>query len=189
MGRSIASGALLLASLALAACQTSSAPEAPTAAAEPEPESKPVFEPARGVSCDRQTKVCNYKGGATVGLTRIFFGDGAADAIDVQQAAIHYRYDPIFKPNPDESCDTLVTTCYDGSGASEDLTRRYFGSKAAKMLSDRRSQIVRYGKYVTCDRTSQVCYDRLGAGVGVTRLYLGEPQSERLLDRLRATGA
>ena len=89
-------------------------------------------------------------------------------------------------PSKRSSCDTLVTTCYDESGASADLTGRYFGARAADKLAKRPRTIQRYGDFITCDRVSDVCYDRLGAGVGITRLYIGEAQSEALLKRLRA---
>jgi hypothetical protein len=163
-----------------ASASAATAPAAPAPAAESD-----RFEPARGVVCTKSTRVCEWRGGPSVGLTRIFFGDPAADALAPKMAPA-FRYDPIFKPSPDQSCDTLVTTCYDRGGASVALTKQYFGAEAAKRLEARTSSVVRYGEWVTCDKTSNVCYDRLGAAVGVTRLYLGEPQSDALLGRLRA---
>jgi hypothetical protein len=151
-----------------------------------------VFEPAKGVRCDRSTKICEYKGGATVGLTRLFFGDAAADGLAPRMSATGYAFDPIFKPTTQASCDTLVTACYDESGASVPLTERYFGGDARTRLEKRMrrpsgsgSAIVRYGETITCDEMSGVCYDRLGAGVVVTQMYLGEEQADRLLERLR----
>jgi hypothetical protein len=187
MRRRHPSALLLACALALGACQTPSA-TAPSEPAEPKAAQSSVFEPASGVRCDRSTRVCEYRGGPTVGLTRLFFGDAAADGLAPQMASSSYAYDPIFKPNPRASCDTLVTTCYEAGGASLELTRNYFGADAATRLEKRKaSEIVRYGDYITCDRLSQVCYDRMGAGVGVTRLYLGETESEKLLERLRAS--
>ena len=174
---------LLLTALALGGCQSTSAPSKP--AAEPAPTKSDVFEPASGVTCNHGTKVCEYKGGPSVGLTRLFFGDKAADAIQPRMAAENYPYDPIFKPNPSVSCDTLVTTCYDASGASYALTDQYFGPKAKKLLEKRHSQIVRFGLHVTCDNTTKVCFDRFGAGVGITRMYIDEAASNVLLARLR----
>jgi hypothetical protein len=98
----------------------------------------------------------------------------------------HFPNDPIFKPNPYASCDTLVTTCYDSGGASDALTSRYFGDDAARRLGERRTQIVRYGQHVTCDQRTKICYDRFGAGVGITQLYIGDAESHALLARLRA---
>ena len=155
------------------------------APAAPAPTEGDRFEPARGVVCTKSTRVCEWRGGPSVGLTRIFFGDPAADALAPKMAPA-FRYDPIFKPSPNQSCDTLVTTCYDRSGASVELTKQFFGAEAAKRLEARKSTVMRYGEWVTCDKTSNVCYDRLGAAVGVTRLYLGDAPSDALLGRLRA---
>jgi uncharacterized protein (DUF779 family) len=121
-----------------------------------------------------------------VGLTRLFFGEAAAASLVPQVAEAHYPNDPIFKPNPGASCDTLVTTCYDRGGASSELTSKYFGSDAARMLSARSAKVVRYGAHVTCDQSTNVCYDRFGAGVGITQLYIGRAESNALLARLRA---
>lgn len=180
---------LFAALLAAVGCASGGATTAPAPKAEPaQPQQSSTFEPAKGVVCDRTTDACKWRGGTSVGLTRLFFGDGAADALAPSLASGGYRFDPIFRPGTRISCDTLVTTCYDESGASVDLTRSYFGSKAAQQLEKRsRTTVQRYGKYITCDRVSNVCYDRLGAGVGVTRLYIGEAESDRLLTRLRST--
>ena len=151
-----------------------------------------VFEPAKGVRCDRSTKICEYKGGGSVGLTRLFFGDAAADGLAPRMSEAGYPFDPIFKPTSRASCDTLVTTCYDEGGASVPLTESYFGSDARTRLEKRLRQpgassraIVRYGETITCDQMSGVCYDRLGAGVVVTQMYLGQEKADRLLARLR----
>ncbi len=174
---------LFLAALALAGCKSAGTPA--KSAAAPAAEKSDVFEPARGVTCDRGTKICDWRGGPSVGLTRLFFGNGAADAIEPRMAAQNYPYDPIFKPNPSVSCDTLVTTCYDGSGASDDLTDKYFSPKAEKLLKARRAQIIRYGLHITCDNTTKVCFDRFGAGVSITRFYIDKRASDVLLARLR----
>jgi hypothetical protein len=178
------------ASLLFIGCQTP-APAEPKPAQAVEPPSS-VFEPARGVRCDRSTKVCEYKGGPTVGLTRLFFGDGAADSLAPRMSQAGYPYDPIFKPVSGASCDTLVTTCYDEGGASILLTESYFGSNAGAQLTKRMkkpsgsgSAVIRYGESITCDEMSGACYDRLGAGVVVTQMYLGKEQADGLLVRLR----
>ncbi len=169
-------------------CQTSSPPTTAGSAqaAVPKPGIDETFEPAKGVSCNRSSNVCEWRGGISVGLTRLFFGDAAADAAEPTMQSAHFPNDPIFKPNPAASCDTLVTTCYDAGGASDALTSRYFGADATRRLSERRRQIVRYGQHVTCDQATQVCYDRFGAGVGITQLYIGDAESHALLARLRA---
>jgi hypothetical protein len=177
------------ASLLFVGCQTPT-PAEPKPARAVEPPSS-VFEPAKGVRCDRSTKICEYKGGPTVGLTRLFFGDSAADGLAPRMREAGYPFDPIFKPGPRASCDTLVTTCYDEGGASVSLTESYFGGDASARLEQRLRQpgssgaIVRYGDYITCDQMSGVCYDRLGAGVVLTQIYLSEEQAKRLLARLR----
>lgn len=178
----------LVISIAVVGCQTGalSTKEEPVRVVEAEPVEDDSFEPAKGVSCSRLSSTCEWRGGVSVGLTRLFFGDAAADAAAPALRATHYPNDPIFKPNPGASCDTLVTTCYDSGGASDALTSRYFGGEAARRLTERRSQVVRYGKHVTCDQTTQICYDRFGAGVGITQLYIGIPESQELLARLRA---
>ena len=180
----------LLAAAALAlACGSAGTPSAPEAEAPAPAPQKQSFEPAKGVVCQRDTKVCQIKGQPSVGLTRLIFGDGPADAIEAGMAARHYPGDPIFKPSPWESCDTLVTTCYDADGASATLTGKYFGSAAAQRLEKRQADpargITRRGSTVTCDHLAGVCYDRLGAAVGATHMYLGEQQSAALLPRLR----
>lgn len=179
-----------LMALAASACQSSGVPEGPgpisPKAAAAGATQTDRFEPAKGVSCSRSAQVCKWRGGPTLGLTRLFFGNAAAEALVPSLAPAHYPNDPIFKPNPDASCDTLVTTCYDRGGASDALTDKYFGSEAARLLKERRRQIERYGEHVTCDQASKICYDRFGAGVGITQLYLGDPESKALLARLRA---
>ncbi|MBW2270569.1 MAG: hypothetical protein JRH16_18540 [Deltaproteobacteria bacterium] len=175
----------LLAALVLAGCQTGT-PTAPAQAAAPQPMADETFEPAKGVSCNRGSGRCEWRGGTSVGLTRLFFGDAAADAAEPTMRAAHFPHDPIFKPNPGASCDTLVTTCYDRGGASDALTSNYFGAEAARRLAERRAQVVRYGQHVTCDQTTQTCFDRFGAGVGITQLYIGAAESQSLLARLRA---
>jgi len=180
------------ASLLFVGCQTpppTPAEPKPAQAAEPTPL---LFEPAKGVRCDRSAKICEYKGGPTVGLTRLFFGDAAADAVAPRMSAADYPFDPIFKPTLRASCDTLVTTCYDEGGASVALTESYFGADARTRLETRLRQpgssgsaIVRYGDYITCDPMSGVCYDRMGAGIYVTREYLSKEHASRLLARLR----
>jgi hypothetical protein len=130
--------------------------------------------------------VCSYGKTPSPGLTRLYFGDGAA-------ARVANGNDAIFKPTPAQSCDTQVAACYDVSGANVELTRQRFGEAAAKRLDERSSKpgagagIDRYGETITCDNLSQVCYDRLGAGYFLTKLYLGDEPAERLLARLRAT--
>jgi hypothetical protein len=180
------------ASLLFVGCQTPTpTPAEPKPAQAAEPTSL-VFEPAKGVRCDRSAKICEYKGGPTVGLTRLFFGDAAVDGVAPGMSAAGYPFDPIFKPTSRASCDTLVTTCYDEGGASVPLTESYFGGDAVTRLEkrlrqpdDSSSAIVRYGDYITCDQMSGVCYDRLGAGVVLTQIYLSEEQAKRLLARLR----
>jgi hypothetical protein len=181
MRRSLAA---CFAGLILCACQSTPS-GGPAPRAEAKAPASPVFEPARGVSCNRQTKVCENRGGASAGLTRLFFDDAAGDAVAARMAAGGYRYDRIFSPATGVNCDTLVTTCYDAGGASAELTRKYFGSGAEKRLGRRVRSIQRYGKFVTCDRTSEVCYDRLGAGYGVTRMYIGDAAADQLLKRMR----
>lgn len=174
---------LLLAALTLAGCQSTGTPAEP---ATPQAAQRgDVFEPGTGMSCNRGTKVCKWHGGPSVGLTRLYFGNGPADALVPQMAPQNYPYDPIFKPNPYASCDTLVTTCYDSSGASAKLTDRHFGSKAVKLLTKRHAQIIHFGAHVTCDKMSNVCFDRFGAGVSITRFYLDDSASNVLLARLR----
>jgi len=184
--------ALIAASSLLAAACQGPAPAEPTRAAAAEKPRTSTFEPARGVRCNRDNKVCEYRGGPSVGLTRLFFGDSEADALAATWRASGYPYDPIFKATPWVSCDTLVTSCYDSGRASTDLTRRYFGSEAATRLEKRQRQprgsgtaVVQRGQYVTCDEMSQACFDRLGAGYGATRMYLGEAEAGRLLVRLQ----
>jgi hypothetical protein len=179
------------ASLLVLGCQTAPSAPAPEPAKGVEPASS-VFEPARGVRCDRATKVCQYRGGPTVGLTRLFFGDESGDRLAQQMSAASYPYDRIFTPAPRSSCDTLVTTCYEEGGASVELTRKYFGSEAAARLEQRLRQptgsptaIDRRGTTITCDHMSGVCYDRMGAGYGLTRMYLSEAEADRLLKRLQ----
>ena len=178
----------ILAAIVLVGCQTSAPPTTaePARAAASKPVIEETFEPAKGVSCNRSSKVCQWRGGTTVGLTRLFFGDAAADSATPAMQSAHFPNDPIFKPNPHASCDTLVTTCYDAGGVSDALTSRYFGDEAARRLVERRTQIVRYGQHVTCDQRTKICYDRFGAGVGITQLYIGDAESHALLARLRA---
>ena len=75
-------GVLALAGLLLA-CQSgppAGAPEGtPEAASESPPVEKTRFEPARGIVCDRSTQLCTYRGGPSVGLTRLFFGEPLDD--------------------------------------------------------------------------------------------------------------
>jgi hypothetical protein len=178
----LAPGAVCLLALA---CQ-SAPPDAPTPTAEASaPAASHLFEPARGVRCNRHTHVCEHRGGPSVGLTRLFFGDAAASAIDAAMREKAYPHDRIFQPSRTVSCDTLVTTCYDQNGVSRDLTSRYFGSNAAKLLDARRRSVEQRGAHVTCDRGSGVCYDPLGAGYGATRMYIGEPEADLLVRRLR----
>ena len=178
------------ASLLFVGCQTQTPTPAEPKPAQAAETASSVFEPARGVRCDRSVKICEYKGGPTVGLTRLFFGDAAAESLDPRMSATGYPFDPIFKPSPRASCDTLVTACYDEGGASVSLTESYFGGEARARLEKRMragssDAVVRYGDYITCDQMSGVCYDRLGAGVVVTQMYLGQEQADGLLDRLR----
>ena len=178
------------ASLLFVGCQTQTPAPAEPKPAQAAEATGSAFEPAKGVRCDRPTKICEYKGGPTVGLTRLFFGDAAADGLAPRMSATGYPFDPIFKPSPRASCDTLVTACYDEGGASVALTESYFGGEARTRLEKRMragsdNAVVRYGDYITCDQMSGVCYDRLGAGVVLTQIYLSEEQAERLLARLR----
>ena len=178
------------ASLLFVGCQTQTPTPAEPKPAQAAETASSVFEPAKGVRCDRSVKICEYKGGPTVGLTRLFFGDAAADGLAPRMSAKGYPFDPIFKPSPRASCDTLVTACYDEGGASVPLTESYFGGDARTRLEKRMragsdNAVVRYGDYITCDQMSGVCYDRLGAGVVVTQMYLSKEEADGLLDRLR----
>ena len=198
----------LLAAAALAmllvGCQSSSAPSstASQTAKTPAPPPSPTFQPGPDIHCDRPAKVCSYAGTPSPGLTRLYLGEGAANSLSAPPAVdpvsgvappARTLADPIFKPSPKASCDTLVATCYDMNGANAQLTQQRFGADAAKALAARESKpvegrrVVRFGETITCDQLSQVCYDRLGAGYGITMLYLGEPQAESLLKRLQAS--
>jgi hypothetical protein len=180
---------LLAAAAAALACASAGTPGASRPEAADAAAARQSFEPGKGITCHRDTKVCERKGQPSVGLTRLIFGDGPADAVSEGMAASHYPGDPIFKPTPWESCDTLVTTCYGADGASAELTARYFSSEAARRLQRRQSEpahgITRRGATITCDHAAGVCYDRLGADVGATRMYLGEDKSAALIPRLR----
>jgi len=191
--------AALLAGCASDPASTSSTPSSSKAAAAPTPPPSPVFEPGPSVRCDRNSKVCSYAGTASPGLTRLYFGDGAANAllrppVDPTTGLAGPApkvADPIFKPSAGSSCDTLVASCYDIDGANLDLTKQQFGSKAAQALGGRTqsnapTRVARYGDTITCDYLSKVCYDRLGAGYGVTLLYLDDHPgaADRLLQRL-----
>ena len=179
---------LCLTSLALLACSTPTPaePEAapPAAAATPAPPD--TFEPSPGVICDRDREVCEFRGGASVGLTRLFFGDPAGDAAEAAATSRAYPHDPIFVLPDGAICDTRVTTCYTlDTGASDEVTGEYFGPKAVERLATRRAEVARYGDHVACDRGSQICYDRFGASVGITHVYIGAEASEALLPRLK----
>ena len=201
----VATGLLGVALLA-GGCQSDSGPsptsrQTRTAKPAPPPPSR-TFQPGPDITCDRQDKVCRFGTTPSPGLTRLHFGDGAADALTTPPAPdpvtgvappARVVADPIFKPSRKESCDTLVASCYDWDGASVSLTKARFGQKAATRLQARlgtrneAERVVPYGETITCDNLSQVCYDRLGAGYGLTRLYLGEPQADALLGRLQAS--
>lgn len=152
-----------------------------------EPVESNTFEPASGVTCNRITQVCAFKEGPTVGLTRLFFGDAAADELSATRGDT--GRDPLFKPSGGGFCDTLVTTCYGEDGASAELTTKYFGHNAAARLAKRQADpqngIYRPNSYITCDRMSGVCYDRMGAGWGATRMYLDAEAAEKLAARMR----
>ncbi len=189
----------------LVGCQTDSGPsraEPQAAKAPPPPPPSPTFQPGPGISCDRKAKICRYGKTPSPGLTRLHFGDGAAQALTTPPAPDPATgvappapevADPIFKPSRKESCDTLVASCYDWDGANVSLTQARFGDKAAKQLQARLAtrneaqRVVRYGDTITCDNLAQVCYDRLGAGYGLTQLYLGQNQADALLERLQAS--
>jgi hypothetical protein len=201
--------AVASAGLLAAACQTAPAPAPPpppaqpaAAPAPPPRPPSPTFEPGPSIVCDRRTQVCRYGETASPALTRLYFGEGAAQRLTAPPAVdpatgvappAPELLDPIFKPSPWQSCDTLVATCYDANGANVELTRLRFGQKAASELKARQDRpvegrrVVRFGETVTCDQLSQVCYDRLGAGYGATRLYLGEAPADTLLPRLQAS--
>lgn len=199
------------AGLLLAGCQTATsppppappAPAQPAAAPAPPPRPpSPTFEPGPSILCDRRTQVCRYGETASPALTRLYLGDAAAQRLTPPPAVdpvtgvappAPVLLDPIFKPSPWQSCDTLVATCYDADGADVALTRLRFGEKAAAELQAREDRpvegrrVVRFGETVTCDQLAQVCYDRLGAGYGATRLYLGDSPAASLLERLQAS--
>lgn len=94
-----------------------------------------------------------------------------------------------FRPERGVRCDRAAQICYDRGSPSVELTQRYFGRDAARLLrwNLRREERERHGRVfypeqgVRCDRTAQVCYNRRGEpSVRLTGDYLGSDAARRL---------
>lgn len=155
---------------------------APHAAAE-------KFSMIPGVECDRDAQLCTDERGPSVGLTRLYLGDEAADRLLATLEALDDARPPaptepaeptIHYPKRGVACDDLVETCYTAKGHHNGMTKATYGSDAVKSLARRAAlppgdldAIVRPGRGEVCDRSSQTCYSDGRADASLTRLQFG----------------
>lgn len=94
-----------------------------------------------------------------------------------------------FRPQRGVRCDESARVCYERGVPSIEMTRDYFGPRAARRLArDLRREERGYDartfypeRGVRCDRSEQVCYNRRGEpSFDLTRRYLG-PDAARSL--------
>lgn len=88
--------------------------------------------PRSSVVCDQATSICYRNGLVDKSETRDAFGNRAADrADDLRDRRGTAR---VFVPERGVSCDAGQQVCFDGRTPDASLTRRYFGTDAARNL-------------------------------------------------------
>ena len=88
--------------------------------------------PRSDLVCDRATRICYKDGKIDKSDTQRMFGERAgarADAIRDKHGRAR-----VFVPARDVSCDRERRVCFDDGDPDRDLTRRYFGKRAARAL-------------------------------------------------------
>ena len=104
--------------------------------AESLPESAPMrnrfLRPRSEVVCDRATRICYNEGNIDKSDTKDVFGRRAGKRAD--KLRDQHGTPRVFAPERDVSCDRERRRCFDDGAADRDLTRRYFGRRAARGL-------------------------------------------------------
>lgn len=97
------------------------------------------FRPEPGVRCDRDARVCYYRGELSTRHTREYFGRRDRGRDDWRGSRWEERSGRnVFYPERGVRCDRLAQVCSDRRGEpSVRLTREYLGPRAARRL-DRR---------------------------------------------------
>ena len=85
--------------------------------------------PRKGVTCYQQAKICTNKSGIDVGWTGEVFGNRA------KSNAREWQNRRTFSPMRNVVCDNSQKVCFDRKRPSVELTKIYFGRKAAKDIS------------------------------------------------------
>ena len=143
-----------------------------------------IYSPKRGVFCDESVATCYVAKNAHVGATEGQFGEEAGQRLARRLKEGERTARGIFRPASGGVCDRESEVCYDGDGASLELTRREFGHGAAEDLAGRldeprRGPGRRGGKIfsprrgVSCDEQVAACYVEDEAHAGYTKQQFG----------------
>jgi hypothetical protein len=89
-----------------------------------------VYSPSNGVICDRAEKICYDQNGASIGLTKQYMGDKAAQNLQASMKKAGRRWNPTnFKLSNGIICDTKMKTCKNQSNTVDiDSTKKLFGT-------------------------------------------------------------
>lgn len=149
-----------------------------------------AFSPQPGVRCEPARQICFDREGASIDLTRQYFGEDAAERlanqIGYQRPAPPGYGGGLYEPERGVVCEAAIQICADRKGADVSLTRRYFGENAAERLIrqfNHRGTVFEPRSGISCDRSQAICYDYQGPDVQWTRLFFGENAAERLQRR------
>ena len=135
------------------------------------------------VDCNLQLQLCTDSQGVSIGLTEVYFGAAAAQALTDRLGD-----EQIFVPESHIACDLDQSICFDSYGPSMGYTQIYLGDAAANAWVEKINQgeepatIISPEPGINCDLEKQACSDDQGVSVGITQIYFGDEAAEALLD-------
>ena len=126
-------------------------------------QSKGITYPKAGVVCDQNGQVCCDRYGPSIGITKIYFGEFAADRLSQNRRGSTSND---FRLSSGQACSIQKRTCWDDgwgqSNVAKGLTRQLFGSNnhnASSGSSNNDRQVVRDSGYCSLSKSGQAIYD------------------------------
>lgn len=133
--------------------------------------------------CNLQLQICTDFEGVSIGITEIYFGADAAQALSDQLGD-----ENIYVPESHIACDLTQNICFDSFGPSMGYTQIYLGEAAASAWvekisnGDEPATVIAPEPGISCDLEEQVCSDDQGVSIGITQIYFGDEAADALVN-------